>query len=100
MCRWLLDFPLCDQPVPLLTRVVPPEKYRSASEDMDVKIRKINDMFGIGGDHDGRPPPSLEDMISTLEELGTHADMFRTEIDTQEVSGRERKRFLKFVVRG
>lgn len=93
-------FPLCDQPAPLLTQVAPPKTYRSASEDMDVKIRKINDMFGIGEDHDGLPPPSLEDMINTLEELGTHADIFRTEIDTQEVGNRERKRFLGLVVRG
>lgn len=57
-------------------------------------------MFGIGGDNDDRPPPSLEDMITTIEELGTQADMFRTDIDTQEVGDRKRKRFPEILERG
>lgn len=66
---------------------------------MDVKIRKINEIFGIDGDHDDRPPFSLEDMVNTLEELRAESDVFRTEVDTQEVGDTKRCFLLYYRVK-
>lgn len=52
---------------------------------MDIKIRKINNLFGISSDANDEVPPSFEEIRTALAELRTNSDYVRADIDEQEV---------------
>lgn len=67
------------------SRIYPPVPRFSASEGIDLKIRKISSVFGISFSATEQSTPPFEDMRMALAELRNSSDAFRTEMDMQEV---------------
>ncbi|CAM9880458.1 unnamed protein product [Ectocarpus sp. 12 AP-2014] len=58
---------------------------QSASEDMDAKIRKITDMFGLSANPDDNDAPSFPEMLRNIGDLERLALGCRDDIDEQTV---------------
>ena len=59
---------------------------RSTSEDMDAKIRKITEVFGLSADPDDNDAPSFPEMLKTMSELQQNAADCRDDIDFQKAN--------------
>ena len=60
----------------------------SASEDMDAKIRKITDVFGLSADPEDNDAPSFPELLKTIADLHKLASDCRDDLDVQTVSPR------------
>lgn len=59
--------------------------FPSASEDMDAKIRKITEMFGLSSDPTDNDTPSLPEMLKSISDLQQASYDCRDELDVQTV---------------
>ncbi len=59
---------------------------RSTSEDMDAKIRKITEVFGLSADPDDNDAPSFPELLKTINELQQNAADCRDDVDVQKAS--------------
>lgn len=58
---------------------------RSTSEDMDAKLRKITEVFGLNADPEVNDAPSFPELLQSIADLQRMASDCRDDIDQQNV---------------
>ena len=61
-------------------------RTRSASEDMEAKIRKITDVFGLSADPEANDAPSFPELLKSIADLQRLSTVSRDDLDVQTVS--------------